>query len=89
MTQPLYPWHPLDRRLGEPQSQSGRSGEEKNLAPDKIRTLVIQPVARHCTNELTQIHTISNKIYDEVYGIQRKRSFMASCRVCFVTGTFR
>jgi hypothetical protein len=32
---PLYPkgkgyWHPLDRRLGGLQSQSGRGGEEKN-----------------------------------------------------------
>jgi hypothetical protein len=31
----LYPqgrsrWYPLDRRLGEPQSRSGRGGEEKN-----------------------------------------------------------
>jgi len=33
--QPLYPngkspWYPLDRRLGEPQGQSGCGGEEKN-----------------------------------------------------------
>jgi hypothetical protein len=32
---PLYPqrkspWYPLDRRLGGPQSRSGRGGEEKN-----------------------------------------------------------
>jgi hypothetical protein len=27
------PWHPLDRRLGGPQSRSGRSGEEKNSQP--------------------------------------------------------
>jgi hypothetical protein len=31
---PLYPqgkspWYPLDRKLGEPQSRSGRGGEEK------------------------------------------------------------
>jgi hypothetical protein len=24
------PWYPLDRRLGESQSRSGRGGEEKN-----------------------------------------------------------
>jgi hypothetical protein len=24
------PWYPLDRRLGRPQSRSGRGGEEKN-----------------------------------------------------------
>jgi hypothetical protein len=33
---PLYPqgkspWYPLDRRLGGPQSRSGRGGEEKNF----------------------------------------------------------
>jgi hypothetical protein len=38
MPQPLYPqrngpWYPLDRRLGGPQSRSGRSGEEKNSQP--------------------------------------------------------
>jgi hypothetical protein len=41
---PLYPqenspWYPLDRRLGGPQSQSGRGGEEKNsLASAGTRT---------------------------------------------------
>jgi len=33
---PLYPqgkspWYPLDRRLGGPQSRSGRDGDEKNF----------------------------------------------------------
>jgi hypothetical protein len=27
------PWYPLDRRLGGPQSHSGRGGEEKNSQP--------------------------------------------------------
>jgi hypothetical protein len=36
--QPLYPqgmslWYPLDRRIGGPQSQPGRGGEEKNSQP--------------------------------------------------------
>jgi hypothetical protein len=35
---PLYPkgkspWYPLDRRLGGPQSRSGRCGEEKKSIP--------------------------------------------------------
>jgi hypothetical protein len=35
---PLYPqgkspWHTLDRKLGGPQSRSGRGGEEKNSQP--------------------------------------------------------
>jgi hypothetical protein len=33
----LYPWYPMDRRLGGSQSQSGR-GEEKILDPIKTRT---------------------------------------------------
>jgi len=27
------PWHPLERRLGGPQCQSGYGGEEKNSQP--------------------------------------------------------
>jgi hypothetical protein len=30
------PWYPLDRRLGEPQSRSGRGGEQKNSQPPLI-----------------------------------------------------
>jgi hypothetical protein len=35
---PLYlegksPWYPFDRRLGGPQSRSGRGGEKKNSQP--------------------------------------------------------
>jgi hypothetical protein len=35
---PIYPqgkgpWFPLDRRLGGPQSRSGRGGEDKNSSP--------------------------------------------------------
>jgi hypothetical protein len=45
MSRPLYPQgkspcYPLDRRLGGPQSMSGRGGEEKNFQP-----VIIQPVA--------------------------------------------
>jgi hypothetical protein len=40
---PLYPrekspWYPLDRRLGEHQSRSGRRGEENILEPTGTRT---------------------------------------------------
>jgi hypothetical protein len=33
------PWYALDRRLGGPQSGSGRGGEEKNPSPAGNRTL--------------------------------------------------
>jgi hypothetical protein len=56
--QPLYPWgkspqYPLHRRLGGPQSRSGRRGEEKDLDTTGIRipdTLVVQPVASRYTD---------------------------------------
>jgi hypothetical protein len=46
-------WYTVDRRLGEPQSQSGHSGEEKNsqLLPG-LEPPIIQPVAQCCTTEL-------------------------------------
>jgi hypothetical protein len=42
-TRPLYhqgkiPWYPLDRRLGGPQSRSGRGDKRKFLAPAGNRT---------------------------------------------------
>jgi hypothetical protein len=52
MSQPLYPqgkspWHPPDRRPGEPQSKSGRGGEEKNShALPRLEPPIIQPVGR-------------------------------------------
>jgi hypothetical protein len=53
MPRPLYlrgksPRYPLDRRLGRPQSRSGRRGEEKILGP--TGTLVVQPVASRYTD---------------------------------------
>jgi hypothetical protein len=47
---PLYPWDKLGRRLGGPQSRSGRYGEEKNLTPARNRTSVVQPVIHRCTD---------------------------------------
>jgi hypothetical protein len=42
------PYYPLDRRLGGPQSRSGRGGEDKSSQPPPAidpRTPIIQPVA--------------------------------------------
>jgi hypothetical protein len=47
------PCYPLDRRLGGPQSRSGRSGEEKNSQPrqeSNPRTPIIQPVDQRYTD---------------------------------------
>jgi hypothetical protein len=47
------PRYPLDRRLGGPQSLSGRGGEEKNSKPlSGIESPIIQSVAQSCTTEL-------------------------------------
>jgi hypothetical protein len=49
-------WYPLDRRLGGPQSRSGRNGDEKNSQPlPELEPSIIQPVAQCCTTELSQI----------------------------------
>jgi hypothetical protein len=39
------PHYPLDGRLGEPHSQSGRSGEEKIPAPAGNRKPVVHSIA--------------------------------------------
>jgi hypothetical protein len=57
--QPLYPQrknlqYPLDSRLGEPQSRSGRGGEEKNSQPRRESnpsTPIVQPVAQRYTTQ--------------------------------------
>jgi hypothetical protein len=54
--QPLYPqrkntWYPLDRRLGRPQSRSGRGGEEKNSKPPPgLEPRIIQPISQRYTD---------------------------------------
>jgi hypothetical protein len=48
--------HTLDRRLGGPQSRSGRCREKKNLDPTGIWTLAVQAVAR-CHTSLAILTT--------------------------------
>jgi hypothetical protein len=49
------PWYPLDRRLGEPQSRSGRGGEEKSSQPlPELEYPIMQPVAQRYTTELSR-----------------------------------
>jgi hypothetical protein len=46
------PCYLLERRLGGPQSRSGRGGEEKNSQPllGIEPSPIVQPVAQRCTN---------------------------------------
>jgi hypothetical protein len=60
-TRPLYPQgksprYALDRRLGGPQSRSGRGGEENNSQPlSVLDPPIVQPVAQRCTAELSRL----------------------------------
>jgi hypothetical protein len=46
----------LDRRLGGPQSRSGRGDEEENSQPPpEIEPLIVQTVAQRCTAELSRL----------------------------------
>jgi hypothetical protein len=48
------PWYPLDRRLGGPQSRSGRGGEEKSSQTlPGLELPTIQPVFQRYTTELS------------------------------------
>jgi hypothetical protein len=48
--------HPLDRRLGGPQTRSGRGGERKHSQTlPGLEHPIIQPVAQRYTTELLQI----------------------------------
>jgi len=51
-------------RLGEPQNQSGRSGEERNLQPrleSNPRTPIIQPGTNRYANLVTPAVTLNVK----------------------------
>jgi hypothetical protein len=54
----------LERRLGGPQSQSGRGGEKKNSQPlPGLEPPIIQPIVQLYTTELSQLR----QIWDEEY----------------------
>jgi hypothetical protein len=62
---PLYPRgksprYPLDRRLGGPQSRSGRGGEKKHSRPlPELEPPIIQPVAQRYTTDLPWLRPTS------------------------------
>jgi hypothetical protein len=62
-------WYPLDRRLGGPQSQSGRDGEEKNIVPATNQTSAIQPIA--ILTELSQLSETLSTNFTLVWMIAR------------------
>jgi hypothetical protein len=60
-TQPLYsrgksPLYTLDKRLGGPDSRSGRGGAERNSQPlPGLELPIIQPVVQSCITELSRL----------------------------------
>jgi hypothetical protein len=62
---PLYPqgkssWYALDRRLGWPQSRSGRGGEEKNFQPlPGLEPPIIQPIAQSYTTKRSVFYGVN------------------------------
>jgi hypothetical protein len=56
------PWYPLDKRIGGPQSQSGRGSEEKNSQPlPGLEPPIILLVAQRYTTELSWQKQNQNK----------------------------
>jgi hypothetical protein len=53
------PWYPFDRRLGGPQTRSGRGREEKNSQLLlRLEPPIIQPVAQRYTTELSRLISV-------------------------------
>jgi hypothetical protein len=78
---PLYPqgkspWYPLDRRLGGPQSRSGRGGEEKNSQPlSGLEPLIIQPVAQCYTTTKFNFKKVEGKFMFTLLSLHRIKAF--------------
>jgi hypothetical protein len=76
---PLYlqgksAWYPLDRRLGEPQSRSGRGGEDRNSQPlPGSETPIVQPIAQRFTTEDAYKSNLSESYFQEAIIQSSKR----------------
>jgi hypothetical protein len=68
-------WYPLNRRMGEPQIRSGRSGEENSQPLPRLEPPIIQPVAQRYTTELSRY---AHNFYIQIY----LSIFVLYCLVC-------
>jgi hypothetical protein len=81
----LYPqrkssWYPLDRRLGGPQSRSGRGGEEKNSQPlPGLELPIIRPVAQRYITELSRLRCIIYAVDKLVLNNLRNSAVCTKC----------
>jgi bacterioferritin-associated ferredoxin len=90
---PLYPQvkycqYPLDRRLGGPQSWSGRGGEEKNThLPPGLEPSIIQPIAQRFTTELSQLQAFTVGLITVCAQCRREASCLLSQKLAssFIT----
>jgi hypothetical protein len=83
---PLYSRYPLDKRLGGPQSRSGRFGEEKILAPYRDSNSdpsLVQPIV----SRYTDCATPAPYVYKVMVNISRNGGFYGCkdySRVCTI-----
>jgi hypothetical protein len=64
-------WYPLDRRLGGPQSWSGRGSEEKNSQPPQgidHRTPIVQPVPQRYTDGDMRLEIYKKVLVEKLEG---------------------
>jgi hypothetical protein len=79
---PLYPRYPLDRRLGELQSQSRRYGEDKVLAPTGTQT----PILR-ASRQYTPLHFTGSSLFSWTYEMH-SATFKLNLLLCPVQRVF-
>jgi hypothetical protein len=76
------PWYPLDRRLGGPQSRSGRGKVQKNShSVSGLEPPIIQHVAQRYTTELSSL-SLSESASLSLYSLlQALRNFSIITRI--------
>jgi hypothetical protein len=75
------PWYPLDRRLGRPQSRSGRDSKDKIPSPRREsnpRIPIVQPVAQSYTDWAITAHVRNEVVPHLFFSTTLKRRWVNS-----------